>query len=67
MPEQTSTAYHYVLTVQLSAGRQSCRSGVLDVPPDTTRQKTLAYLTRTNFPGENNIVVLFFALEPDGL
>ncbi len=64
--EQT-TAYHYVISVQLPSGLQSCRTGVLDVLPGATRQEVLLGIVQAHFTSETNLVVLFWSLEPDRL
>jgi hypothetical protein len=57
--------YHFILTVQRQNGIASCRSDVIDIPAGMSRRDVLQALFARLFPGDQQMVVLFFDLQPN--
>ncbi|MGW7283962.1 hypothetical protein ACWGH4_00425 [Streptomyces sp. NPDC054847] len=57
--------HHWILTIQRANGLMSCRSGVHALPTGMTRDEALRAIADEYFPGERQLIVLFFSLEPN--
>lgn len=65
--EQTTTAYHWVMTIQ-SGQRFNTRNAVIDVPTGFTRQQIFQFVINQFIEEYGTpISVLFFDLQPNQL
>ncbi|CAM5602736.1 hypothetical protein [Streptomyces coeruleorubidus] len=66
--QPTTTAYHWVMSVQTPDGRFNTRSAIVDVPGGVTRQQVFEFVYK-QFAEEYGatLVVLFFDLQPNQL
>lgn len=66
--EQTTTAYHWVMSVQTPDGRMNTRAAVVDVPEGLTREQVFAFVSN-QFAEDygQTFTVLFFDLQPNKL
>lgn len=66
--KQTSTSYHWIMSIQASDGRMNTRSAVADVPSGFTRQQVFQFVVKqftADYDGP--ITILFFDLQPNRL
>lgn len=66
--QQTTTAYHWVMSVQTPDGRMNTRSAVVDVPEGVTREQVFAFVSN-QFAEDygQTFTVLLFDLHPNKL
>lgn len=66
--EQTGTAFHWVMTVQVADGRQATTDGVINVVPGVhTRQSTYTEVLRAvkDWVRSDSVTVLFYDVQPN--
>ncbi|MGW7617392.1 hypothetical protein ACWGLG_16300 [Streptomyces antimycoticus] len=66
--EQTTTQYHWIMTVQTSDGRVNTRTAIITVPDGFTRASAFDYVFK-QFKADygSPLTVLFFELQPNRL
>jgi hypothetical protein len=66
--QKTTTAYHWVMSVQIPDGRMNTRSAVVDVPEGVTRDQVFAFVSNQFAEAYGQtFTVLFFDLQPNRL
>jgi hypothetical protein len=69
--QQQSTTYHWIITAQTGDGRDVTTEGTYTAAPGHTRGNTflavLEHLAQKTGTPRNELIVMFFALEPDQL